>query len=195
MITTERLKKYCLDFVSLTADELALVDDFFQPAFYARKAFILQEGKVCDFIAFIVSGAVRHFHTHDGNEITCDISFENTFITDFSSFKQDIPSTYNFQALHDTETLLIKREKLAALYALCPKYETFGRLMAEKVADRATTIARSLASDKPETRYLNLLTQHPDLFQRVPQKYIANFLGIGPESLSRIRKRITGKKS
>jgi CRP-like cAMP-binding protein len=195
MITTGLLKQYCASFVPFTTEELDLADHYFQPASYASKTFILQEGQVCDFIAFIARGTVRHFHTHDGNEVTCDISFENTFITDFLSFSKAVPSVYNFQALHETEALLIKKEKLAALYSVCPKYETFGRLMAEKVADRATTIARSLASDKPETRYLNLLTQHPDLFQRVPQKYIANFLGIGPESLSRIRKRLYDKKS
>jgi CRP-like cAMP-binding protein len=195
MTNNDILKQYCSRFVPFTNEELGLLDQYFEPKFFKRKSLILQEGKVCDFIAFIARGTVRHFHIKDGSEITCDISFENTFITDFSSFNQFIPTVYNFQALHDAELLLIKRERLAALYQTNPKYETLGRIMAERIAHRATEIAMSLASDKPEARYLNLLKQHPDLFQRVPQKYIANFLGMGPESLSRIRKRISSKKS
>lgn len=66
--------------------------------------------------------------------------------------------------------------------------------MAEQVAQRATEIAMSLSSDKPEERFTKLLNSNPDLFQRVPQKYIANFLGISPESLSRIQKRILIKQ-
>ena len=66
--------------------------------------------------------------------------------------------------------------------------------MAEQVAQRATEIAMSLSSDQPEERYQNLLKKQPDLFQRIPQKYIANFLGISPESLSRIRSRILRKR-
>jgi CRP-like cAMP-binding protein len=192
---TNSLKQYCLSHVPFTEAELTLVDEFFEPRVHRKKSMILEDGKVCDFIAFIVRGTVRHFHLKDGREITCDISFENTFITDFLSFSKSTPTSYCFQALQDTELLIIKREPLAKLYQQNAKYETLGRLMAEKVAQRSTAIAMSLSADKPEERYLNLLKQHPDLFQRVPQKYIANFLGVGAESLSRIRKRVLVRKS
>lgn len=187
---TTNLKRYLLSHVTFSQDELALTDQFFEPKTVKRKNFILQEGEVCNFIAFINNGTVRHFHIKDGNEITCDISFENKFITDYLSLTHLVPSIYNFQALCDTDLFVITKEKLVLLYQTCAKYETLARIMAEKTAQRASDIAMSLASDKPETRYLNLLKQHPDLFQRVPQKYIANFLGVSPESLSRIRKRI-----
>jgi CRP-like cAMP-binding protein len=82
---------------------------------------------------------------------------------------------------------------LLLIYKACNKYETFGRLMTEQVAVRATEIAMSLSSDKPEERFVKLLKKQPDLFQRIPQKYIANFLGVSPESLSRIRNRIFTK--
>ena len=99
----------------------------------------------------------------------------------------------NLQAMEDTTVFVIRKENLYKLYTECNKYETFGRLMAEQVAQRATEIAMSLSSDKPEERFQNLLNKQPDLFQRVPQKYIANFLGVSPESLSRIRNRIFKK--
>jgi len=190
---TSSLKNYCQTLTDLSADELLLVDKYFVPKAFTRKSYLLKEGKVCKFIAFIANGSVRHFHVKDGEEKTCDISFENTFITEFRSFTNDIPSNINLQALEDTEVLLINRQSLFELYNECRKYETVGRLMAEKVAFRATEIAMSLSSEMPETRYRNLLAQHPELFQRVQQKYIANFLGITAESLSRIRNRIHHK--
>ena len=96
--------------------------------------------------------------------------------------------------MEDTTLFIIRKENLYKLYSDCNKYETFGRLMAEHVAQRATEIAISLSSAKPEERFQNLLKKQPDLFQRVPQKYIANFLGISPESLSSIQERIHSKQ-
>ncbi|MDQ1090260.1 Crp/Fnr family transcriptional regulator [Siphonobacter sp. SORGH_AS_1065] len=189
-MTTQLLKHYCQQFVSLTSEELALLDTYFVPLHLQRHEFLLQEGHVCQFIAFVNEGIVRHFHTKEGVEKTCDFSFQHSFLTDFTSLTHRVPSIFSLQALQETDLLLIKRENLLQLYQQCPKYETFGRLMAEMVAQRATEIAMSLSSEKPEERYKNLLKKHPDLFQKVQQKYIANFLGISPESLSRIRKRI-----
>ncbi len=158
-----------------------------------KKAFLLQDDKVCDFIAFISEGSIRHFHIKDGVEKTCDISFDNSWVTDFQSFTYDTGAKMNLQAMEVTTVFVIKKQNLYNLYKECSKYETFGRLMAEQVAMRATEIAMSLSSDKPEERFQNLIKKQPDLFQRKPQKYIANFLGVSPESLSRIRNRIFHK--
>ncbi len=99
----------------------------------------------------------------------------------------------NLQAMEETTVFIIRKQNLYNLYTACNKYETFGRLMVERVVQRATEIAMSLSSDKPEERFQNLIKNQPDLFQRIPQKHIANFLGISPESLSRIRNRISHK--
>ena len=189
-MATDILKQYCQQLVPLTPNELTLVDTYFVPKQIQRNEFLLQEGHMCDFIAFINQGIIRHFHTKEGVEKTCDFSFKEGFVTDFTSFTHCVPSIYSLQALQDTDLVLIKKENLLRLYQACSKYETIGRLMAELVAHRATQIAMSLSSEKPEERYKNLLKKHPDLFQEVQQKFIANFLGISPESLSRIRKRI-----
>ncbi|MCH7402889.1 Crp/Fnr family transcriptional regulator [Belliella kenyensis] len=171
-----------------------MLDDFFEVKNLKKKEFLLKNGAQCNFIGFVASGTIRHFHIKDGVEKTCDISFENAWVTDFQSFINNTSCVMNLQALEATKIYLIKREKLYSLYSKCHKYETFGRLMAEQVAQRATEIAMSLSSDKPEERFQNLLKRQPDLFQKVPQKYIANFLGISPESLSRIQKRIHNKR-
>ncbi len=188
-----RLKKYCSTIVQLTDSELKLIDTYFEAKELKKKDFLLQDGKVCNFIGFIANGTIRHFHIKDGIEKTCDISFENSWVTDFKSFTHNTSCIMNLQAMTDTTVFIIKKENLYTLYNECNKYETFGRLMAEEVAQRATEIAMSLSSDKPEERFQNLLKKQPDLFQRIPQKYIANFLGVSPESLSRIQKRIHTK--
>jgi CRP-like cAMP-binding protein len=189
----EPLKVYCQNMVPFTVQELSLVDTYFEKKDIKKKEFLLQNGKICNFIGFISEGTIRHFHIKEGVEKTCDISFENSWVTDFQSFTHNTAGIMNLQAMEDTCVSLIKKENLFKLYAACNKYETFGRLMAEQVAQRATEIAMSLSSDKPEERFQNLLKKQPDLFQRIPQKYIANFLGVSPESLSRIRSRILAK--
>lgn len=96
--------------------------------------------------------------------------------------------------MEDSRIYTVQKGNLIKLYQECPKYETFGRIMVEQIANRATKIAISLSSDTPEERYLNLINNEPDLFQRIPQKHIANFIGISPESLSRIRSRISKRQ-
>jgi CRP-like cAMP-binding protein len=190
----DQLKKYCSQIVPLLDRELDLIDRCFEEKKVKKKDFLLQDNKVCDFIAFIAIGSIRHFHIKDGVEKTCDISFESSWVTDFQSFNSGTAGRMNLQAMEETTVFLIKKQNLHNLYKECGKYETFGRLMAEQVAQRATEIAMSLSSDKPEERFQNLIKSQPDLFQRIPQKYIANFLGVSPESLSRIRNRIFHKK-
>jgi CRP-like cAMP-binding protein len=189
----DSLKIYCKHIVPFTDEELNLIDVYFEVKDVKKKNFLLQDGKICNFIGFISKGTIRHFHIKAGVEKTCDISFENSWVTDFQSFSHHTACIMNLQAMEDTTLFIIKKENLYKLYKECNKYETFGRLMAEQVAHRATEIAMSLSSDKPEERFNHLLKNQPTLFQRIPQKYIANFLGISPESLSRIQKRIHTK--
>jgi len=189
-----KLKDFCIQLVPVSVSELELIDMYFEEKQLTRKEILLQDNKICNFIAFIAQGSIRHFHVKDGVEKTCDISFENSWVTDFQSFTSESTGKMNLQAMEETTVFMIRKQNLIKLYQECSKYETFGRLMAEQVAQRATDIAMSLSSEKPEERFKNLLISQPDLFQRVPQKYIANFLGISPESLSRIRKRIFQKE-
>ncbi len=186
----ENLKEYCQKLIPFSEKELDLIDVYFEQKNLKKKEFLLKDDCICNFIAFISEGSIRHFHVKNGDEKTCDISFETMWITDFQSFTHNNVSIMNLQAMEDTIVFLIRKPDLYKLYQECPIYETFGRLMAENVAQRATEIAMSLSSEKPEERFQNLLKKQPDLFQRIPQKYIANFLGISPESLSRIQKRI-----
>lgn len=185
----DNLLNYCSTFIQFTALDKEELAQNFRTLTLKRKDFLLQEGQICDFVAFLNKGVIRHYHIKDGNEITCDITLSNSFITDFKSLIENSPSNYNFQLLKDAELLVIQKKDLFHLYNKNKNIETFGRMMAEQVALRTIDIAMSLSSDKPEERVKKLLEQRPDLFQEVPQRYLANLIGISPESLSRIRAR------
>lgn len=185
----ENLINYCSSFIALSAIDKEALALNFKHITIKRNDFLLKEGKVCDFIAFVNSGVIRHYHLKDGKEITCDVTLKNSFITDFKSFTKVIPSEYNFQILKNAELLIIKKRELFELYYNYKNIESLGRIMAEQVALRTIDIAMSLSSDKPQERVEKLILKRPDLFQEVPQRYLANLLGISPESLSRIRAR------
>jgi len=185
----ENLLNYCSRYIQLAELDQRAIELNFKPIKLKRKNYLLKEGMICDFVAFLNSGVIRHYHIKEGNEITCDITLQHNFITDFKSLTQNIPTKYNFQILKDAELFVINKNDLLRLYAENRNIESFGRIMAEQVAQRTIEIAMSLSSDKPEERVEKLLKQRPDLFQEVPQRYLANLLGISPESLSRIRGR------
>jgi CRP-like cAMP-binding protein len=185
----DNLLNYCSKFIHLTALDKEAMELNFRSIKIKRKDYLLKEGMVCDFVAFLNSGVIRHFHIKDGNEITCDITLHDNFITDFKSLTHNIPTNYYFQILKDAELFIIKRNDLFRLYTENRNIESFGRIMAEQVAQRTIDIAMSLSSEKPQERVEKLIKQRPDLIQEVPQRYLANLLGISPESLSRIRAR------
>ncbi len=185
----DNLLNYCSRFIQLTELDKEAIRINFKTIKLKRKDFLLKEGMCCDFVAFLNSGVIRHYHIKNGNEITCDITLQGNFITDFKSLTQNTPSNYNFQILKDAELFIIGKKALFELYSQNKNIESFGRIMAEQVALRTIDIVMSLSSEKPEERVEKLLNQRPDLFQEVPQKYLANLLGISPESLSRIRAR------
>ena len=192
----DSLKRHFLQILPFTEEELSAVDQYFTEHIFAKKAMLLEAPHPCKYLFFIVKGCVRHFHTKDdGNEKTCDISLENQWTTAFMSFNSGSSSNLSLQALEETTVYRISKEDLISLYAEHHNFETFGRLMAEQILQRATDTAMYLAADKPEERFQHLLRSRPELFLRVPQKYIANLLGISPESLSRLQKRMYTKKS
>ena len=190
----ETLKKYCQERLPFTETELMAVDDYFTERRFKRKEWLLEAHRPCRYLFFIVKGSVRYFRVKaDGSEITCDISLDNQWATEFISFTREAPARLSLQALEDTITYCIDRTHLYDLYKAFPRYETFGRLITEEVLQQSIDTAVSLASQKPEERFLHLMKTRAELFQRVPQKLIAHLLGISPESLSRMQKRMYNK--
>jgi CRP-like cAMP-binding protein len=158
-----------------------------------KKAFYAQEGKVCNHIGFTLSGAVRYFYLKDGTDITNYFCFENDYISSYKSFLTGEPSMTFIQALEDTELISITKEEWNRLLAhpkLAYKVERFGRLLAEHYLCCYEDRVMAFVTQTPEERYLRLIQTGKNILQRMPQHYVANYLGVTPVSLSRIRKRI-----
>jgi CRP-like cAMP-binding protein len=158
-----------------------------------KKQYFATPDKVCDKIGFIVTGSARYFHIKDGQDITGYFSFENEFVSSYKSYLTNQPGFTYVQALEDTRLINISRNDMEQMLnnpLLAYKMERFGRLVAEYYLCCYEDRVASFITQTPEERYLQLLSTGREILQRMPQHYIANFLGITPVSLSRIRRRL-----
>lgn len=153
-----------------------------------------KEGRVGKYLGFINKGILRQYHLKDGNEYTEDFFSENDFVGNYISYLKKTPSTSNIQALEKCELSIITFDDIQKSYDEIPVADRFGRLIAEQKLIEFHDKTTSFLMDSPEERYYKLIQQKPDLHARVKQYYIAQYLGIQPESLSRIRKRHSNQK-
>lgn len=180
--------------VHLTDEEFRTITKFFIPKKFRKKQFLLHEGEVCKNIGFVNSGCLREYTIDNkGSEHIIQFAIEDWWISDPNSFLSGLPSTYNIDALEDSEVLLLEKSARDKLLDSCPKMERFFRILIEaNFVATQRRIAESL-STSAEERYLKFVKTYPKLFEQVPQNQIASYLGITPQSLSRIRKEHTQK--
>ncbi len=190
-----QIKKSVLSLVNFTDDEWALFQKSLSVNKITKKDFYIKKGEVCKDVSFITKGGFRSYYIIDGKEVTSYFSFENDYVTDYESFLLKKPSLLNIQAIEDTELLVIPYDKMQQLYKTGSNAERYGRLVAESLFVMVYQQKMEFMLYNPEERYVRLLSQRPDLFQRVPQVYMASLLGITPETLSRIRKRMSVDKN
>jgi CRP-like cAMP-binding protein len=150
-------------------------------------------GEVCREVGFITKGGMRYFFYRDGEEVTGQFFFENSFITIYASLVSEKVTEIAFQALEETEVLMISKASLHRLYDEYKSWERFGRLMAEHNIVQMLTVRASLTSTTPKEKYLQLLNERPKVIERVPLNIIASYLDITPEHLSRVRREVTEK--
>jgi len=188
----EAFRNGITQFVTFNDAEWEIFTQYLSFSTLSKKEHFAVEGKVCNYMCFITRGAVRYYHIKDGQEITGYFSFENELMSAYKSFLKRTPNANYIQALEETELVMISHQNLQQMLnhpLLALKIEHFGRLIAEYYIccyeDRVT----AFITQSPEERYTALEKTAKDIFQRVPQHFIANFLGITPVSLSRIRKR------
>jgi CRP/FNR family transcriptional regulator, anaerobic regulatory protein len=159
-----------------------------------KKEHLMQEGQICNKITFINSGCLRLFYNIEGVENTIQFFFGDSWYTDYASFLTGQPTIENMQALDNSEVVQVKKNDLYKLYESMPIFERVGRIFAENAYLSVSQLNQMKTNEEPEIRYLNLLKTRPELAQKIPQHYIASYLGIKPETLSRIRKRILSSK-
>ncbi|WP_118951063.1 Crp/Fnr family transcriptional regulator [Taibaiella helva] len=177
--------------VAVTDEEAAYILDHFREREYKRHAVLLRAGEVAHEVFFVLKGALHQFYLDEaGNERTCNFVFEREFVTDLESFSYQTLSPSSIKALTATSCLVIRCVDLVDLMRSLPCMSEFFRILVERIAAKSIKRTKALLSFSPEKQFRELLEESPEVFQRVPQRYIAQYLGIAPESLSRIKKRM-----
>jgi|SRR5215471_12401440 len=181
--------------ILLTEDEKNLSRQFFTAKKLRKRQYLLQEGDVCKYIAFVEKGLLRCYTVNErGQEHITQFAFEGWWISDQLSFLTGEPSTYNIDALEDCELVLLTKSAEDELLERIPKLERYFRILLQNNLIATQKRLVSSLSQTAEERYNELISVCPEtLPHRIPQHMLASFLGITPETFSRIRKQHTLK--
>jgi len=175
----------------LSDEEQEIVKGYLSVKKIRKRQYLLQEGDVDKVIAFVEKGTLRSYSVdEDGNEHIVQFAIEGWFISDLYSFLTGEPATYNIDALEDSELVVISRSAYDELLLKSTSYQTyiFHQITSAYIAlQKRITSSNSLS---PEQRYKSFIATYPEIVQRIPQHMIASYLGVKPETLSRIRRRM-----
>lgn len=181
-------------FIDLTPDETTVFLSLLKHKSIPKKQFLLQEGTVCKYNYFVDKGCLRTYYLDNtGLEHNVQFSVENWWAGDMYSFITEQPARFNIVSLEDSEIYMIEKNDLEDLYLKVPKFERFFRLLLQNAFAALQERVLSNLSDTAEERYLKFRDKFGYLDARIPQNQIASYLGVTPESLSRIRKNLAGK--
>ncbi|MBN4081121.1 Crp/Fnr family transcriptional regulator [Caldithrix abyssi] len=178
--------------ISLTDDEVDFFNSILQPRFVKRKEHFFRSGHMCMHENFVTRGCLRTYYIDsEGVERILSFSTENSWTGDTQSFWTQSPTLFNIEALEDTELIQIGKSDLEKLFKRVSKFERFFRMIAnDSLIAQQKRIIQSLACSAKE-RYIDFRRDYPELELRIAQKHIAAYLGITPEFLSALRKKMT----
>jgi CRP-like cAMP-binding protein len=181
--------------IQLTEEDKAIISQQVIVKKLRKRQYLLQEEDVCRYVAFVSKGMLRSYTTDEkGNECVIQFAPEGWFISDLYSLITGEPSTQNIDAIEDSELVLISIAVQDYLQQTIPEFLKFNY---QQVCGAYIALQRRLADMSAlsaEEKYLKLLNTYPDIVQRVPQHMIASYMGLTPETLSRVRKNIAQKK-
>lgn len=190
----ESLIKHINQIVSLSDDEINLLNLYFKPRSFKKKQYLFEQGEVVKYEYFILKGCLKTFNLNEaGEEHILSFSVENWWIGDLYSFWTGNPSNYSVMALEDCDLLLIDHENLEQLYSRIPKMERYFRILIKNAYVAAQGRIIGNIGQTAEKRYIDFIAKYPNLEQRIPQYMLASYLGITPEFLSKIRRRLVHK--
>jgi CRP-like cAMP-binding protein len=181
--------------ISISDEEFEFCKTLFLPKKLRKRQYLLQEGDVCKYNAFVSKGLLRSYTVDNkGTEHILQFAFEGWWIGDIYSFLTGKPSSFNIEALEECELLLLTKTSMDILLEKLPAFERYFRILIQNNLIATQKRLMGTLSETAEEKYTNLMNNFPGCLQRVPQHMIASYLGITRETLSRIRGQIAGRK-
>ena len=190
-MTIKPLIDYFENFLPLNEEEKTAVENYFKVRKIKRRQFILQEGDICKHNTFVIEGCFRTYMIDEkGKEHNLQFAIENWWIGDIGSFHSEKPSKLNIEAIENAVILQCKKEDQLKLFVNYPKFNRIFRVLAENaIVSLQNRILQNISSTAEE-RYLDFVERFPQFFNRISNVQIASYLGVTPEFLSAIRKKI-----
>jgi CRP-like cAMP-binding protein len=189
------LRKHFEETDHFTDEEFEHFVSLLTPVTLKKKEFFTRQNEHCRYLAYVNSGCLRAYYTDNkGNEFTMYFAFQNWWTGDKTSFYSRTPSRFSVQALEETEVFRADKIRWEKALDEIPAFEKWYRVKTRKSYEAAQQKLIDSQTESAEEKYLKLQRNAPDIVQRIPQHYIASYLNIKPQSLSRIRKNISGRK-
>lgn len=185
-----QIRSYFEQFVQLSDAEWQTFSSKLIQQRVPKKTVLLDADQIENYLSFVEQGIIRFFIPHEVKEVTFSFSFANEFFSAYDSFVTQTPATYRVETLTATTLWRMSYSNLQVIYQTTTAGNLIGRLAAEGLFIKKTSRELSLLSQTAEQRYLGLFTQQRHLLQLIPLKYLASYIGITPQALSRIRARI-----
>ncbi|WP_207434065.1 Crp/Fnr family transcriptional regulator [Sabulibacter ruber] len=190
-MNAQPLLAYIRNYIDLTEEEETILLSRVNSRKYLKGQFVVQQGDVCRYENFVVSGCLKTFYTdQEGQEHIVMFAVENWWTSDLGSFITQTPAYYNVQCLENSEVMQFSYENLEQLYQEIPKLERFFRIILQKAYVASEKRIIQNFSSTAKERYLRFRAQYPQIEQRVPQYMIASYLGITKEFLSKLRHQL-----
>jgi CRP-like cAMP-binding protein len=191
----QQIINYIAQFAALSKAETQAIIENLNVQTFKKGAVLLREGQYSPLCYFILKGCIRQYYLVDGEEKTTHFYSEGEPVSPYVGIFKRAPSKYYLSCVEDTVVSVGTPEDEKAFLQKFPKFETICRISTEEEIGKSQETVASLIINSPEERYLNLLKTRPHLLERVPQYQIASYLGLTPESLSRLRKRLSNRRT
>lgn len=184
------LTEYLHNQVPLNDEEIEFVENELEIRKYKSGQDLLTQGDVSKEFFFLIKGCVRMFYTVEGDEKSSFFYQENEFVSSYESFTKQQPSKHSFQAVEDLEVIVINQCNARDLLTKFPKFSFLAQQIMEQELSILQEVIANFITLTPEQRYRKIQKESPELLQRIPQYHLATYLGVRPETLSRIRKKM-----
>lgn len=187
------LVTYFSQYLTLNEEEKAYLIEHVQVKEFKKHTTLLEEGNTSTAFYFVVEGLIRMYYLVEGIEKTTFFYGQHDFVSSFESFTKQTPSTHYFETLQDTRVAVFDHALVTDILTRFPRFDILARIAMEEELSVCQKMIASFVTLNAEQRYLQLMKEKPALLQQIPQYHIATYLGVSPETLSRIRNRISHK--